>query len=152
VQAYSCESDFEGPSDHLFLLAFLPTYLNLIYLRKYIRRPAHTLSTILLVLQALLIALTAFSGLLLGHAYLSQTIIGLVYGLFYLLLCLQLDPTLHILIEKSIFLQKKARKNKFRILFFVSGVLVIATVLFNLDMYNWRRPSNDWVSRHKAKC
>lgn len=37
IKAYRCESDFEGPSDHLFLIGFLPTYLNLLYLSKYSR-------------------------------------------------------------------------------------------------------------------
>lgn len=44
IQAYQCEIDFEGPSDHLFLLTFLPMYVNLIYLRKYSRKPEISLS------------------------------------------------------------------------------------------------------------
>lgn len=32
-------SDFEGPSDHIFMLMFMGTYLNLIYLRKYSSKP-----------------------------------------------------------------------------------------------------------------
>ena len=35
IKAYRCDFDFEGPSDHMFILMFLGTYLNLIYIRKY---------------------------------------------------------------------------------------------------------------------
>lgn len=37
IKTFRCNnsSDFEGPSDHIFILMFMGTYLNLIYLRKY---------------------------------------------------------------------------------------------------------------------
>ena len=37
ILAFRCENDFEGPCDHLFILTFFYTYINLIYLRKYIK-------------------------------------------------------------------------------------------------------------------
>ena len=39
IKCYRCDNDFEGPSDHSFILMFLGTYMNLIYLRKYSRKP-----------------------------------------------------------------------------------------------------------------
>lgn len=49
VGAYRCEHDFEGPSDHTFIVVFIGTYLNLIYLRKYARKPKRTLSMMIFI-------------------------------------------------------------------------------------------------------
>lgn len=38
IQSYKCKNDFEGPSDHIFIIVFLCTYINLLYLRKYARK------------------------------------------------------------------------------------------------------------------
>ena len=38
IVSYECANDFEGPSDHFFILVFLFGYINLIYLRKYARK------------------------------------------------------------------------------------------------------------------
>lgn len=69
IQGKLCEQDFEGPSDHLFIITFLGTYLNLIYLRMYAKEPHVIKSLLCFLLQALLIAATIFSGMLLGHTY-----------------------------------------------------------------------------------
>ena len=46
IDVYKCMNDFEGPSDHIFVLTFLPTYINLIYFRKYARKTEHGKSTL----------------------------------------------------------------------------------------------------------
>lgn len=66
IVSYRCRDDFEGPSDHLFLIIFLSTYLNLLYLRKYSRSSHHSLSYFLFLITFVLIALTTLSGMLLG--------------------------------------------------------------------------------------
>ncbi|TNV86647.1 hypothetical protein FGO68_gene16613 [Halteria grandinella] len=152
INSYRCQSDFEGPSDHLFILGFLPTYLNLLYLRKYSRVPKRSLSRLCFALQGVCIIGTLASGLMLGHTYIFQGIIGLVYGFIYTVICLQFDAQLHLLVEKSIFLQKKARKYKFEVLFFTIGLLVVASVLFCLQLHDLGRPPNLWTSNYKAKC
>lgn len=50
IMSYRCQNDFEGPSDHIFLIMFVGTYLNLIYLRKYARTPKRSLSAFLFFL------------------------------------------------------------------------------------------------------
>ena len=56
------------------------------------------------------------------------------------------------LIEKSIFLQKKSRKHKFYMLFFTFGILVVAIVLFNLNLHDWHRPPNLWITLWQLQC
>ena len=56
------------------------------------------------------------------------------------------------LIEKSIFIEKRARKNKFYVLFFTIGLLIVAATGFNLDLHTWMRPPNLWTSMTNLKC
>ena len=131
---------------------FLGSYLNLIYLRKYARKPNKVFSHFLFIVQGLGIIVIAFSGLLLGRSYLSSSLIGVVFGFFWLLVSLQLDNQVHLLAMKSIFIEKKARKNKFYLFFLTSGLLIIATTVFNLNMQTWRRPPNLWTAMSMEKC
>lgn len=136
----------------MFILMFLGTYLNLIYLRKYSQTPREYLSILLFIIQFGLIFGTLWAGMILGHTYSIQGLTGLVYGGFYTLLCLQFDTQLHRVVANAIFLQKKARKHKFHILFFTIGIMVLASVLFNLDFHDWRRPPNLWLTLTNEKC
>lgn len=72
--------------------------------------------------------------------------------MFYLVLSLQFDNELHMLVEKSAFIQKQSRKYKFRILFFISGIMVITIIYFNLDYTQWQRPPIRWYTNSKLKC
>jgi hypothetical protein len=49
IASFRCNesNDFEGPSDHMFILMFMGTYLNLLYLRKYSAKPRTYLSNFL---------------------------------------------------------------------------------------------------------
>jgi type III secretory pathway component EscU len=69
IRTFYCTNDFEGPCDHLFILTFLFTYLNLIYLNKYARLPFYNLSTVLFIFQAIMAVSLIFAGLLLGSFY-----------------------------------------------------------------------------------
>ena len=71
INTFRCfySSDFEGPSDHMFILMFLGTYINLIYLRKYSRHSQIVLSNSFFVLQFILMISTTWAGLILGHTY-----------------------------------------------------------------------------------
>jgi membrane-associated phospholipid phosphatase len=91
IKGLRCQTDFEGPSDHMFIVVFLGTYLNIIYLHMYAKKPKKVLSALCLLLLVAAVVATAFSGLLLGHTYLLQSLIGLVYALFFTLGCLSLD-------------------------------------------------------------
>ena len=134
IQAYLCSNDFDGPSESAFVLMFLGTYLNLIYLRKYARTPHLALSWVLFIFQGLFLIVSSVAGLLLGHTHLTSSLMGVVYGFFFVLVFLQVDNQVHLLVMKSVFIQKRARKNKFYLFFLASGLLVIATTAFNLEM------------------
>ena len=53
----------------MFILMFLGTYLNLIYLRKYSQTPREYLSIFLFIIQSGLIVGTLWAGMILGHTY-----------------------------------------------------------------------------------
>ena len=55
-------------------------------------------------------------------------------------------------IENAAFIQKKSRKKKFKILFFIIGTLTITTVYLNLDLDAWSTPPIDWYTNNKKKC
>lgn len=51
ITTFRCymSNDFEGPSDHMYILMFMSTYLNLLYLRKYSPNPRVYLSNFLFI-------------------------------------------------------------------------------------------------------
>lgn len=91
IQGWRCQNDFEGPSDHIFLLVFIGTYVNIVYLHKYAKKPKIILSYVMGALTVILVCLTASAGFFLGHTYIMQCVTAIVYGLFYTLGCLSLD-------------------------------------------------------------
>lgn len=56
------------------------------------------------------------------------------------------------IIENAAFIQKKARKKKFKMLFFIIGVMTITTVYLNLDLDAWSTPPIQWYTNNKKKC
>jgi hypothetical protein len=110
-----------------------------------------TLSLILFLVQGASLVALCLSGLLLGHTYLHSCLIGGIYAAFYLLVCLLFDNHVHIMIEKAIFIQKKARKNKFQVLFATVSSLIAAAVVFNMSP-GLQRPPNRWVTYAQAQC
>ena len=91
ITAYRCymSHDFEGPSDHMYILMFMGTYINLLFLRKYSpKHPRTYLSNFFFLVQGLLMLATIWAGLILGHTYCHQSIIGFVFGGFSALICL----------------------------------------------------------------
>lgn len=72
--------------------------------------------------------------MLLGHSYFHQGFIGIAFGVFYLIVCLQLDNGIHQLVEKAAFITKKSRKHKFNILFWYIGLLTATIVFYSLDL------------------
>eukprot|EP00347_Sterkiella_histriomuscorum_P002567 403367652 len=152
IQTYKCQNDFEGPSDHIFIIIFVCTYCNLLYLRKYARTSKQTESILFFLFEFSFLFITTFAAMLLGHSYLYQCVIGVIYGLFYVILCLQLDNEIHLFVEKCAFIQKKSRKYKFDLLFMMLGCLVVLIVFYNLDLYENMTPPILWYTNSKRKC
>jgi hypothetical protein len=144
IQSYRCSNDFEGPSDHIFIIVFFMTYTNLLYLKKYSRFAHNTMSFIMFAIEIALIILIMLAGLILGHAYIFQGIIGIIYGILFVILCLQFDNEIHLLIENAAFLMKKARLYKFYVLFLIIGAFVLVLIYFNLDLERWSTPPILW--------
>ncbi len=129
----------------MFILLFLPLYFNLTYLRKYAQTPMKILSICLFILQILLIIATVLSGLLLGYTYICQAVTGLLYAAFFTLISMLADTWIHRFAVRSIFVERKARRGKFMVLFITTGFMMVAGVLFNMDLHQWQRPPNIWM-------
>jgi hypothetical protein len=50
IKAFECMNDYNGPSDNMFVMTFVYSYINLLYLRKYARKQNKILSNSLLIL------------------------------------------------------------------------------------------------------
>lgn len=76
----------------------------------------------------------------------------MVYGTLYVIICLHFDTDLHMFIENAAFIQKKARLNKFYILFVIIGTMIMSVVYFNFDLIIWKRPPMEWYTNSRLKC
>jgi predicted nucleic acid-binding Zn ribbon protein len=121
-------------------------------MRKYARTTKIAESNLYFIFEFAIVALTTFAGTLLGHSYIYQCVIGVVYALFYVIICLQADNELHLFVEKCAFIQKKSRKHKFNLLFMVIGCFTLLLVFYSLDLYEENTPPLLWYTNSKKKC
>jgi hypothetical protein len=84
------------------------------------------------------------AGLYTGTIYIYQNIIGLLYGLIYLVLCLNFDTEIHRMCEKTGFIVQSSRKYKFYLFFLCIGLFVVALVYYNSELDYWTMPQS-WV-------
>lgn len=116
VLGKTCNFDFSGPSDHAFLTTFFYAY-NIIIFSKYSERRRPKLVLGLLGLNAVLVILVSFSMNYLGNTFLFESLIGMIYGVLYCIICISLDAEIHTICEKTAFIVKSSRKYKFKLFF-----------------------------------
>jgi membrane-associated phospholipid phosphatase len=145
-----CSYDFSGPSDHAFLTTFFYSYIILIF-SKYSDKSRQKLSTILLILNGLLVVLIAFSLNYLGNTFLFQSLIGAVYGIIYCVLCISLDSEIHTYCEKAAFIVKSSRKYKFKLFFLCLILFVGVVVYFNAALVSFK-VSHEWILNTIDDC
>jgi hypothetical protein len=105
IDGYDCMFDFAGPGYHLYIITFFWTYNIIMYCMKYSSEKVDR--RILVGLFSTLILLTTWifiAGLYTGTIFIYQNVIGLLYGLIYLVLCLNFDREIHRLCEKTGFI------------------------------------------------
>lgn len=101
IEASACFFDFSGPSYALFILAFFYSYIIIMYCMKYVEKINYALVYCLFGFLTLFGAWTCVSGMYAGTIYLYQNFIGLLYGLIYLVLCMNFDTEIHRICEKT---------------------------------------------------
>lgn len=84
------------------------------------------------------------SGLYEGTIYIYQNVIGMLYGLIYLVLCMNFDTEIHRMCEKTGFIVQSSRKNKFYLFFLCIGLFVASLIYYNSELDQWTMPQT-WV-------
>ena len=146
-----CVLDFAGPSDHVFLSVFFYTYVIIIFFSKYAEETSKALLACLVAVDVVVVFLIALSGLYVGTTYVFQSFVGLIYGILYTILCIDMDREIHSLSEKAGFIVKDSRKYKFYIFFFCLGVFVVDVIFFNSIIVEWTLPQS-WVINARNDC
>lgn len=87
----------------------------------------------------------------LGVAFYLEAITGVVYGVLYCGLCLQLDSEIHRISEMTAFIIKTSKKYKFYSMFSCLGVFVAAVIYYNSELITWR-VEQEWIINSLDEC
>lgn len=142
--------DFSGPSDHAFLATFFYSYVILIY-SKYTDRYVNRIRAGLLLFNALVVALVMLSMSYLGNTFLFQGIVGATYGAVYCIACVSLDKEIHSLWERTAFIIKSSRLNKFKLFFISLFVFILCVLYFNAALVTFK-VDHDWTINISRWC
>lgn len=104
IKGYDCVFDFGGPGYHLYILTFFWSYNIVMYCMKYSEKVNYTLVNLLFVLLFLVGCWIIIAGLYTGTIFIYQNVIGMFYGLIYLVLCMNFDTEIHKMCEKTGFI------------------------------------------------
>jgi len=104
IIGYQCMFDFAGPGYHLYTIAFFWSYCIVMYCMKYAEKVNTLLVNLLFFILFLISCLITIAGLYTGTIFIYQNVIGLLYGLIYLVLCMNFDTEIHKMCEKTGFI------------------------------------------------
>lgn len=104
IIGYACAFDFGGPGYHLYTLTFFWSYNIIMYCMKYAEKVNYLLVAILFGGLGLTGIWIVISGLYEGTIFIYQNVIGMLYGLIYLVLCMNFDTEIHRMCEKTGFI------------------------------------------------
>eukprot|EP00349_Pseudokeronopsis_sp_Brazil_P000047 CAMPEP_0202956488 /NCGR_PEP_ID=MMETSP1396-20130829/993_1 /ASSEMBLY_ACC=CAM_ASM_000872 /TAXON_ID= /ORGANISM="Pseudokeronopsis sp., Strain Brazil" /LENGTH=477 /DNA_ID=CAMNT_0049673519 /DNA_START=6 /DNA_END=1439 /DNA_ORIENTATION=- len=144
VQGLLCEFDYGGPSYHLYVMCFFWVYNLIMYRMKYAYEVNKCVNSLCVVLISVLSAWIVLAGMYCGVSYIYQNIIGMLYGLIYLVLCLNFDKEIHKMCEKTGFIVQTSRKYKFYLFFLCIGLFIFIMIYYNSNLKYWTMPQS-WV-------
>jgi hypothetical protein len=119
---------------------------------KYSEKKRTGLVAFLFSLLALIGAWVVFAGLYSGTIYIYQNVVGLLYGLIYLVLCLNFDREIHKLCEKTGFIVQSSRKYKFYLFFLCIGLFLFSLIYYNCEYESWTMPQTWVVNVGNPRC
>lgn len=64
----------------------------------------------------------------------------MLYGLIFLVLCMNFDTEIHRMCEKTGFIVQSSRKYKFYLFFLCIGLFVVALIYYNCELDQWTMP------------
>jgi len=92
IESYGhCYFGFGAPNGMTYQLGFFWLYNLIMYRFKYAVNPNKCVNIFLIIVLFVITCWTFFSCALLGVNFLYQSFIGLIYGLVYLVFCLNFD-------------------------------------------------------------
>ncbi len=112
-------------------MGFFWSYNIIQYRLKYEENQNRKLVVFLFFLLALAGALSSFAGLYLGTTFIYQNILGLLYGIVYLVFCMTFDESIHLMCENLGFIVQTSRKGKFRLFAYCMMMWIAAVVYYN---------------------
>ena len=104
IKPYECAFDFAGPGYHLYTIVFFWSYNIIMYCMKYAEKVNFKLVYSLFAALTLVGIWIIIAGLYTGTIYIYQNAIGMLYGLIYLVLCMNFDTEIHRMCEKTGFI------------------------------------------------
>lgn len=104
IIGYQCSFDFAGPGYHLHNLTFFWAYNIVMYCMKYAENVNNFIVYSLFGLLGLMGIWIVIAGLFSGTIYIYQNVIGMLYGIIYLVLCMNFDTEIHRMCEKTGFI------------------------------------------------
>lgn len=140
VEGYDCQFDFAGPAYHLYIITFFWTYNIIMYQMKYAEKINNTLVYSMFGALGILTVWIIIAGLYTGTIFIYQNVIGMLYGLIFLVLCLNFDREIHRMCEKTGFIVQSSRKYKFYLFFLCIGLFMVALVYYNCEADSWTMP------------
>ena len=133
IYGYDCAFDFAGPGYHLYTITFFWSYNIVMQGMKYSEKVNYYLIYFLFFLLTLMGVWIVVGGLYTGTIFIYQNIIGMLYGLIFLVLFMNFDTEIHKLCEKTGFIVQSSRKYKFYLFFLCIGLFVVALVYYNSE-------------------
>lgn len=144
IDSHECAFDFAGPAYHLYIITFFWTYNIFMYCMKYAETVNKALVGSLFTLLGVITAWIFIAGLYTGTIYIYQNMIGLIYGVIYLVMCLNFDREIHKMCMKTGFIVQSSRKYKFYLFFLCVALFLTSMVYYNCEYENWTMPQ-EWV-------
>lgn len=111
---------------------------------KYSEKVNYILIYFLFFLLTMMGVWIVIGGLYTGTIFIYQNIIGMLYGLIFLVLFMNFDTEIHRLCEKTGFIVQSSRKYKFYLFFLCIGLFVISLIYYNSEQEYWTMPQS-WV-------
>jgi hypothetical protein len=104
IYGFDCSFDFAGPGYHLFTITFFWSYNIIMYCMKYTEKVNGHLVRFYFLLVILMALWIVVAGLYTGTIFIYQNVLGLLYGLIFLVLCMNFDTEIHKMCEKTGFI------------------------------------------------
>lgn len=130
LQPATCNKlDFATPVMHLFNCQSFYGYMIYNFFYKYTTNPNRTVFFCSEALILILLCFATVMNMVIGSGYLYQCILTYMYTFIYLSVLIIYDRDIMAFCEEAIFIKRTSRIYKFKILFYIIILFIIASVI-----------------------